>query len=41
MFEYGVIPNGAYTDNEPIISNSEFEYGVIPNGAYTMAKIGG
>ncbi len=34
-FEYGVIPNGAYTVLSLIFPPFAFEYGVIPNGAYT------
>ena len=35
VFEYGVIPNGAYTFNSHNVFVPPFEYGVIPNGAYT------
>ena len=35
-FEYGVIPNGAYTVAVPEYHKEGFEYGVIPNGAYTQ-----
>ena len=35
-FEYGVIPNGAYTAKAKELLTAAFEYGVIPNGAYTM-----
>ena len=34
-FEYGVIPNGAYTRDKTCYTEDTFEYGVIPNGAYT------
>ncbi len=34
-FEYGVIPNGAYTFPVKMFDIFAFEYGVIPNGAYT------
>ena len=35
LFEYGVIPNGAYTAQILFEFKTQFEYGVIPNGAYT------
>ena len=37
-FEYGVIPNGAYTFVRLCRRARKFEYGVIPNGAYTFAS---
>ena len=39
MFEYGVIPNGAYTRKVADMRAAGFEYGVIPNGAYTQSVI--
>ena len=38
-FEYGVIPNGAYTFLLEIYIQFLFEYGVIPNGAYTFVRL--